>query len=254
MKTKERKNSERRQKRKGIRRARKKIETERVEAEVDKEAENRKEQERKRKLEETEKKETETDMAEEWKAQKELLDVVNGQIKRPYDGDPMGLQTFVTGVEIAKDFATTDALKRKLVTYVMGRLDGRARELISDEIETIEELMDTLKGKIRPENSKVIEARMASLHYSFKRQEDFANRAEELADALRRTLIIEGMTAEKANECVIDRTIQLCKKNTQSNVVKAVLSAATFETAKEVVAKLITSNDEVVKEDRMAWY
>lgn len=193
-------------------------------------------------------------MTEEWKAQKELLDVVNGQIRRPYDGDPMGLQTFVTGVEIARDFATTDALRRKLVTYVKGRLDGRARELITDEIETIEDLIDKLKDKIRPESSKVIEARIASLQYSIERQEEFANRAGELANALRRTLIIEGMTARKANELVIDRTIQLCRKNTHSNVVRAVLSAATFETAQEVVAKLITSNDECVKEERMAWY
>lgn len=166
----------------------------------------------------------------------------------------MGLETFITGVDIAKDFAVTQELKVKLVTYVKGKLEGRAREIITANIVTIEELIEELKRNIKPENSKIIEARIASLHYSYSKQEEFATRTEELADALRRTLIIEGMTPQKANEMAIDRTIQLCRKSTSSDVVKAVLSAAAFGTAKEVVAKMITSNDECVKERQVLRY
>lgn len=188
------------------------------------------------------------------KAQKELLDIVNGQIKRPYDGEPLGLPTFLTGVEIAKSFASTEDLRSKLVTFVKGRLEGRARELISEDIETIDDLVDTLKDAIKPENSNIIEARIAALHYSYSKQEEFAKRTEELADALRRTLIIEGMTPQKANEITIQRTVKLCSKSTTSDVVKAVLRASTFTTAKEVVAKLITGNDECVKEKQVLRY
>lgn len=190
----------------------------------------------------------------ELKAQKDLLDIVNGQIRKPYDGEPMGLQTFLTGVEIAKDFADTPALQTKLVTYVKGRLEGKARQLVTDDIENIDDLIAALKSAIRPENSKIIEARIAALHYTYSKQEEFTKRAEELADALRRTLIIEGMTAEKANDITIERTVKLCRKSTNSDVVKAVLSASTFTSAKEVVAKLITSNDEAVKEKKILRY
>lgn len=39
------------------------------------------------------------------KTTKDLLDIVNGQIRKPYNGEPLGLQTFLTGVEIALTFA-----------------------------------------------------------------------------------------------------------------------------------------------------
>lgn len=221
-----------------------------AQAEADRQEAERRERERRQQEEHLDRKRRENDdtMTEALKAQKELLDIVNGQIRRPYDGDPMGLQTFVTAIDIATDFATTDALKRKLVTYVKGKLDGRAREIVTDDIETIQELIDTLKEKIKPETSKIIEARIATLRYSYGKQEEFATKTEELADALRRTLIIEGMTPAKANEITVDRTIQLCRKSTQSDIVKAVLCATKFDTAKDVIAKLITSNDECVKE------
>lgn len=216
--------------------------------------ENLERQERERKRKEKEEHEKRVNMEEQLKAQRELLDMVNKQIRNSYSGDPLGLPTFLSGVEIVQDFATNDNLKRKMVIYVKGRLEGRAREIITDDIETIEELLEKLKQDIKPENSKIIEGRMAALRYSYVKQEEFAARTEELADALRRTLIIEGMTPAKANEMTIDRTIQLCKKSTTSDVVKAVLGAATFHTAKEVVAKLITSNDECVKDRQVLRY
>lgn len=191
-------------------------------------------------------------MADARKAQKELLDIVNNQIRKPYDGDPMGLQTFITGVEIAKEFATTGVLRAKLVTYVKGRLEGRARELIPDGEITIDELIEKLKHAIKPDNSKIIEARIASSHYSHLDQEEFATRAEKLTDALRRTLIIEGISPEKANEMTIDRMVQVCSRGTDSNVVKAILKASKFQTAKEVVAKMITSSNECDRE-RQDW-
>lgn len=211
------------------------------------------ERERRRRREEEQEMAPMTD-AERLKAQKDLLDILNNQIRRPYDGEPLGLSTFLTGVDIAKDFATTPELQAKLVTYVKGRLVGRAREVVTDDIVDINALVDVLKGAIKPENSKIIEARIASLRYTYAKQEDFAARAEELADALRRTLIIEGINAQKANEMTIERTVQLCKKSTSSDVVKAVLSASTFNTAKDVLAKLITSNDEHAKEKQILRY
>lgn len=188
------------------------------------------------------------------KAQKELLDIVNGQLRKLYSGDPLGLPTFLSGIEIASDFADTPNLQEKLVSYVKGRLEGRAQEIITDDVTDIDELINILKQNIRPENSKIIEGRISSLRYSYAKQEDFATKTEELADALRRTLILEGMTPDKANEITIDRTITLCRKSTTSDVVKAVLSAASFSSPKELVAKLITCNDECVKDKQVLRY
>lgn len=231
------------------REANKEKERERIRREKEKNERENQEREKLRKD-----KERELKMAEALKAQRDLLDIVNKQIRETYNGDPLGLATFLSGIEIAKDFAYTEALQVKLVTYVKGRLEGRAREIITDDIDNIEDLIEKLKDNIKPENSKIIEGRISSLRYSYVKQEEFASKTEELADALRRTLIIEGMTAAKANEITIERTIQLCKKSTNSDVVKAVLSAASFNTSKEVVAKLITSNDEYVKDRQIMRY
>lgn len=93
-------------------------------------------------------------MTDPMKAQKELLDIVNGQIRKPYDGEPLGLETFLTGVEIAKEFATSDELQKKLLIFVKGRLEARARELITDDIKTIDELISKLRNTIKPEKSR----------------------------------------------------------------------------------------------------
>lgn len=126
-------------------------------------------------------------------------------------------------------------------------MEGRAREFVSDDLTTIAQLKNVLTENIRPENSKVIEGRIAMLRYTFSKKEEFATRVENLADALRRTLIIEGMTAAKATEISIDKTVEVCRKSTNSDVVKSVLAAGTFRSPKEVVAKLITENETHVK-------
>lgn len=211
----------------------------------------------KRVKEDEERRRREAEMADlraQLRLQKELLDIVNGQIRKPYGGDPLGLPTFLSGVEIAMNFADDDDLKKKLVDFVKGRLEGKAREVITDDITTIEALIKKLKETIRPENSKIIEGRMAAVRYSYSKQKEFVKETEELADALRRTLIIEGMSPDKANEITVDRTIQLCRKSATSDIVKSILGSVKFDTAKDVVAKLITSNDECVKDKQILRY
>lgn len=59
------------------------------------------------------------------------------------------------------------------------------------------------------------------------------------------------MTPSKANEISIDKTVQLCRKSTNSDIVKSILSSAHFDSPKEVIAKMITENDTCVKEKQI---
>lgn len=181
----------------------------------------------------------------------ELFNAVNRQFKQNYSGDPLGLTSFIDAVDLLSDFATTPVLQANLLKYVTAKLDGRAREFITEDVNSLQDLKNVLRENIVPENSKVIEGRITSLRYAYSRQEEFASKAEELADALRRTLIIEGMTAAKANEISVDKTIQLCRKSTNSDLVKSVLAATAFKSPKEVIAKLITESDVHVKEQQI---
>lgn len=181
----------------------------------------------------------------------ELFNAVNRQFGQKYSGDPLGLTSFIDGVDIVTDFATTPALRASLLKYIKSKLDGRAREFVTVDVDTIDKLKDALINNIVPENSRVIEGRILSLRYAYSRQEEFTARAEELADALRRTLIIEGMTAAKASEISIDKTVQLCRKSTNSDLVKSVLASTAFKSPKDVIAKLITESDTHVKEQQI---
>lgn len=181
----------------------------------------------------------------------DLFNAVNRQFKNNYSGDPLGLTSFIDGIEILSDFATTPDLKRALLRYVRAKLEGRAREFITADVDTIEKLQEKLRANISPESSKVVEGRILALRYAYSKQEEFAEKAVQLADALRRTLIIEGMTAVKANEISVDKTIQLCRKSTSSDLVKSVLASTSFKTPKEVIAKMITENDTHVKEQQI---
>lgn len=180
-----------------------------------------------------------------------LFNAVNQQFKKPYSGDPLALTTFLDGVDILSEFANTAVLQTSLLKYLKAKLDGRAREIITDDVNTITLLKQKLQANIIPENSKIIESRITSLRYAYSKQEEFASKAEELADALRRTLIIEGMTEKKANEISIDRTVQLCRKSTHSDLVKSVLASTSFKSPKEAIAKLITESDATVKEQQI---
>lgn len=181
----------------------------------------------------------------------ELFNAVNRQFTQKYSGDPLGLTSFIDAVDLLSEFATTNPLKASLLKFIKAKLDGRAREFISDNVNTVDELKRVLRENIFPENSKVIEGRILSLRYAYSKQEEFAAKAEELADALRRTLIIEGMTSAKANEISIEKTVQLCRKSTNSDLVKSVLASTAFRGPKEVIAKLITESDTHVKEQQI---
>lgn len=64
-----------------------------------------------------------------------------------------------------------------------------------------------------------------------------------MAEALQRSLIIEGIPQSKAEEMAIEKTVDICRETVSSPVVKAVLSATAFASPKEVLAKYIIQLD-----------
>lgn len=74
---------------------------------------------------------------------------------------------------------------------------------------------------------------MMNLKLNTAHGEEFAEKAEKSADSLRRTLIIiEGVSAPKTVEMSVEKTIEVCRKYTRSEEVRAVLEAATFSSPK----------------------
>lgn len=180
-----------------------------------------------------------------------FLRVAAGQINKNFSGDPLALASFLDSLDLLQTLATTTELRALLFCFAKTKLEGKARETISDAVTTLDQLKAALRTKIKPENSHVVEGRILSLKFNPSQADEFSNKAEELADALKRTLIIEGVSPEKANQMTIEKTIEVCRRNTTSPLIKSVLEASSFEAPKDVIAKLITQVDKTRAETQI---
>lgn len=181
---------------------------------------------------------------------KEFLKIASSSLNKNFSGEPSQLLAFVNSIKLLETLAITNELKQFLVSFIKTRLEGRAIEIINDEHNSIQSIINALNTNIKYDNSKVLEGRMLALRYTNSTPELFAKKADELAVELRRSLISEGMTPNKASEIAIDRTVELCRLNTNSDLVKSVLEASSFASPNEVIAKLITQNDKAKKESQ----
>lgn len=175
----------------------------------------------------------------------EFLRLCSSTINRNFNGDPLSLQSFIDSVDLLKTLATDQNLINILIKFVLSKLEGKARESVTPNPITVEAIINELKGKIKYENSKVIEGRMQALRADRVKLQEFSQKADELADCFQRALIMEGIPVEKAQEMTVDKTVEMCRASARSDLAKAVLASSSFKDPKEVVAKfLIEINSE----------
>lgn len=162
-------------------------------------------------------------------------------VKENYCGDPLALDSFISSIELLEEL--TEAAHIDLMfKYVKTKLQGKALESIDNTIINIDQLKNALRRNIKPDSSEIVQGKMLAMRLDKTKIQDFSKTAEELADSLKRTYIVEGMTAELATKMTINKTIEMCRASTHSVGVKAVLGACTFTNHKDVIAKLITES------------
>lgn len=168
----------------------------------------------------------------------EFLRAAAQQLPKTFNGDPLGLQAFLKSIKLLQTVAGTEHVDL-LRDFIMTRLDSKASESVPVEPQSIEEIIESLKKSIKPDSSKVVAGKMIALKSEKSTNQEFAKQAEKLADDLKRSLIIEGISLIKATEMTTDKTIELCRSNAKSDLVKSILASTTFENPKEVLAKYI---------------
>lgn len=177
--------------------------------------------------------------AQEKKSHKEYL---AKQIPKPYDGDPLLLSSFIAKLESIQE-DTVDNLIETTIKWIKGMLIGRAAEAVAPEVVTFAELIAALRLRIHPDSSKVIEGKVAALKVKNGDFNTFAEKAEELSEALRRAYIDEKIPHDMANTMAIERTADMCRAATGSSVVKsAMVHSALFKTPKEAVATFVVQS------------
>lgn len=59
---------------------------------------------------------------------------------------------------------------------------------------------------------------------------------------MKRALTLESIPQAKANEMAIEKTVELCRSNARSDLVKGILASTRFDDPKEVIAKYIVES------------
>lgn len=168
----------------------------------------------------------------------EFIRLTAQTINKNYNGDPLSLNAFVNAINLAKEMSAgthNDILK----TFILTKLEAKALECV-DPNGTVDDIINDLKNNIKPDSSKVVSGRMLALKLNKLTTQEYAIKAEELAEAFQRSLVIEGIKRDKAKEMAIDKTVEMCRQSAKNDLVRSVLAAAHFKDPKEAIAKLIT--------------
>lgn len=174
-------------------------------------------------------------------------------INHNYDGNPLGLNSFINSVKLLQELSN-DNVRGIFVRFVKSKLEGKALETIPENANDVDEIIAALKNQIRPDNSKVIAGRLLALKPDRAKLVEFSEQAEKLADALQRSLIIEGISQAKAGEMSIEKTVEVCRSAARSDLVKSVLASTKFESPKEVIAKYIVESSTEEREKQILAY
>lgn len=184
----------------------------------------------------------------------EFLRLSAGQINKNYSGDPLSLKSFVDSLNLLSELATTADLKKLLISFALTKLEGRARETVSETPGSLQDIIKALENKIKPENSKIVEGKLTALRVDRVPLQDFTDKTNELAESLRRALVIEGIPSDKADEMVIEKTVEVCRANARTDLVRSVLASTKFTNFKEVVAKFVIEINTQTQEKQILAY
>lgn len=162
---------------------------------------------------------------------------------RAYDGDPLQLDSFINKINLIKNRLPTN-FETTFVDFIYSKLEGRALEAVPPQPTNIEQIIEALKSKIKPENSEVVAGRMTALRVQNNNYNDFMKEAETLAESFRRALIIEGIPQSKAQQMTVHKTIDLCVSATRSPFIRSVLTAQKliFTEPQQALAELVFQN------------
>lgn len=158
-----------------------------------------------------------------------------------YAGDALALKPFISKINMVQRMCQHEGHEAILRDCIMAHVTGLAADVLPADPESIESIKKILLDKIKPESSKVVKGKLLALKADRNNLTEYAKKAEQLAVSLKRSLILEGIPFENANKMVVDDTIDLCRSNTNSILVKAALIAPNeFKDARDVLAKYIT--------------
>lgn len=166
-----------------------------------------------------------------------------------FSGESTKLRGFISDIRMLNDAIEAEN-KAFFLKLLKAKLEGKAIDADNEKAVDVETLITELEIVSKCESSKVIEGKLLSLKIDRFSISKFAHMVDELTEALKASYISEEYGKKKANELVIEKTVEVCRRQTKLDSVRSVLASSTFSSPAEVVAKLITEQNTVNKERR----
>ncbi|CAH0551087.1 unnamed protein product, partial [Brassicogethes aeneus] len=165
----------------------------------------------------------------------DIFNFANKVLPNAFDGSPDKLQSVIDALTLLKSNAAGH--EEDAVAYVKTRLIGKARDLITDD--TLDVITTKLKTGIKTDSSQLVTAKLLSLKQKNKDAAGYAVEVEALSSSLKRAFISEGVPVGTAESYATNTTVETLSKNSNSERVKLVMEAGTFNNSQDAITKFV---------------
>lgn len=168
-----------------------------------------------------------------------------------YDGKFENLSKFIDACELMNDGVGTQMATA--IKLIKTKLSTVPRKLITSE-DTIDKVIDRLKNSVKPDSSRVINAKLMSLKQSSKTPHDYIKEVEDMAELLSVAFINEGMPPDLAESQFVDSAVRSLISNVHNSQVKTVLQSADLKSLNDVSTKFLSAATEQSTQKAQVFY
>lgn len=158
-----------------------------------------------------------------------------------FDGKPENLQRFIDAIELIN--TQKDTHNDIAIHLIKTKLVGATRNIIGQE-NTIADIINVLKTKVKGESTEVLTAKMMSLKQNGKQANQFTKEIEELTRALTNAYITEGVPLSLSENYATRTAVKALATNATNQEVKLIMKAGQFGNLNEAISKFVNSSTE----------
>lgn len=177
----------------------------------------------------------------------EFLKSASSIIQR-YSGAVEDRDSFIENISLVEQHTPPNHVDTFL-SFVKGRMSGNA-SLICKDCSSIQDIIHQIRLHITDSSSDVIESKLMSLTVGATGINGFCKELEVILNSYLFALVGEDIPFARAQTLTIKRAVECCRRNARSDMVKAVLSAATYATFKDVICKFQTELAQIKREQQ----
>lgn len=168
----------------------------------------------------------------------EFFNLADKLLPKSFAGDIAELTSFIDSLELLKTNCGTHA--DSALNFVKTRLTGKARLAITDDITTLDAVIQVLKAKCKGEKSSVVEAKLLNVKQNGKDASAFTKQIDDLASSLLTAYLSEGIPSGTAESFVKNKVVKVLASNGRSDRTKLIMEAGSFDTVQDAIAKFVT--------------